>query len=123
MKHYIVKFEHTDLKRWKKYVVPHVLYLKKLIKQGHLIVSGPTVNARKDIKEAYLIFKVKNRDELMTLLEKDPFGIRDWFQIIPLKSGNHYSVISSNSQTRNLMMKNNRKYYSDRVCWGGIYFC
>ena len=34
---------------------------------------GPTVNARKDIKEAYLIFKVKNRDELMTLLEKDPF--------------------------------------------------
>ena len=42
-----------------KYVVPHVLYLKKLIKQGHLIVSGPTVNARKDIKEAYLIFKVK----------------------------------------------------------------
>ena len=24
-------------------------------------------------KEAYLIFKVKNRDELMTLLEKDPF--------------------------------------------------
>ena len=108
MKHYIVKFEHTDLKRWKKYVVPHVLYLKKLIKQGHLIVSGPTVNARKDIKEAYLIFKVKNRDELMTLLEK-------------LKSGNHYSVISSNSQT-SLMMKNNRKYYSDRVCWGGIYF-
>lgn len=73
MKHYIVKFEHTDLKRWKKYVVPHVLYLKKLIKQGHLIVSGPTVNARKDIKEAYLIFKVKNRDVLMTLLEKDPF--------------------------------------------------
>ncbi|WP_180542182.1 YciI family protein [Staphylococcus haemolyticus] len=73
MKHYIVKFEHTDLKRWKKYVVTHVLYLKKLIKQRHLIVSGPTVNARKDIKEAYLIFKVKNRDELMTLLEKDPF--------------------------------------------------
>ena len=32
-----------------------------------------TFNARKDIKEAYLIFKVKNRDELMTLLEKDPF--------------------------------------------------
>ena len=74
-------------------------------------------------KEAYLIFKVKNRDELMTLLEKDPFWYKDWFQIIPLKSGNHYSVISSNSQTRNLMMKNNRKYYSDRVCWGGIYFC
>ena len=97
--------------------------MKKLIKQGHLIVYGPTVNARKDIKEAYLIFKVKNRDELMTLLEKDPFWYKDWFQIIPLKSGNHYSVISSNSQTRNLMMKNNRKYYSDRVCWGGIYFC
>lgn len=73
MKHYLVKFERTDLKRWKKYVVPHVLYLKKLIKQGHLIVSGPTVNTRKDKKEAYLIFKVKNRDVLMTLLEKDPF--------------------------------------------------
>ncbi|QUX18194.1 YciI family protein [Staphylococcus haemolyticus] len=73
MKHYLVKFERTDLKRWKKYVVPHVLYLKKLIKQVHLIVSGPTVNARKDKKEAYLIFKVKNRDVLMTLLEKDPF--------------------------------------------------
>ncbi|MEB2655550.1 MULTISPECIES: YciI family protein [Staphylococcus] len=73
MKHYLVKFERTDLKRWKKYVVPHVLYLKKLIKQVHLIVSGPTVNTRKDKKEAYLIFKVKNRDVLMTLLEKDPF--------------------------------------------------
>ena len=47
-----------------KYVVPHVLYLKKLIKQGHLIVSGPTVNARKDKKEAYLIFKVKNQRRL-----------------------------------------------------------
>lgn len=76
MKYYIVKFEHTDLKRWKKYVVPHVLYLKKLIKQGHLIVSGPTVDERKDVKEAYLIFKVKNRDMLISLLEKDPFGIK-----------------------------------------------
>lgn len=47
--------------------------MKKLIKQVHLIVFGPTVNARKDKKEAYLIFKVKNRDVLMTLLEKDPF--------------------------------------------------
>ena len=79
-----------------KYVVPHVLYLKKLIKQGHLIVSGPTVNARKDIKEAYLIFKVKNRDELMTLLEKDPFWYKGLVSNYTIEEGNHYSVISSN---------------------------
>ena len=123
MKHYIVKFEHTDLKRWKKYVVPHVLYLKKLIKQGHLIVSGPTVNARKDIKEAYLIFKVKNRDELMTLLEKDPF----WYKgLVSNYTIEEWKPLFGNLEqltNENLMMKNNRKYYSDRVCWGGIYFC
>ena len=96
--------------------------MKKLIKQGHLIVSGPTVNARKDIKEAYLIFKVKNRDELMTLLEKDPF----WYKgLVSNYTIEEWKPLFGNLEqltNDNLMMKNNRKYYSDRVCWGGIYF-
>lgn len=84
MKHYIVKFEHTDLKGWKKNVIPHVLYLRKLIKQGHLIVSGPTVDERKDVKEAYLIFKVKDKTQLMELLEKDPY----WYKGLV----SHYTI-------------------------------
>ena len=50
MKHYIVKFEHTDLKD-EKVRCSTCFIFEKLIKQGHLIVSGPTVNARKDIKK------------------------------------------------------------------------
>lgn len=73
MKYYLVKFEHTDLKGWKLNVFPHLRYLRKLIKQGYLIVSGPTVTNRKDVKEAYLIFKVKSREQLMKLIKKDPY--------------------------------------------------
>lgn len=36
------------------------------------------------MKEAYLIFKVKNRDMLMSLLEKDPF----WYQGLV----SHYTI-------------------------------
>ena len=80
------------------------------------------MNARKDIKEAYLIFKVKNRDELMTLLEKDPF----WYKgLVSNYTIEEWKPLFGNLEqltNENLMMKNNRKYYSDRVCWGGIYF-
>ncbi|MDW4347240.1 YciI family protein [Staphylococcus saprophyticus] len=73
MKYFIVKFEHTNLTGWKKNMIAHVLYLRKMIKKGHLIVSGPTVDNQKDVKEAYLIFKVKNRNALMELLKQDPY--------------------------------------------------
>lgn len=73
MKYYIVKFEHTNLTGWKKNVIAHALYLRKMIKKGYLIVSGPTVDNQKDVKEAYLIFKVKHRNTLMELLEQDPY--------------------------------------------------
>ncbi|AYU54139.1 YciI family protein [Staphylococcus debuckii] len=76
MKYYLVTFIHTDLEGWKKYVNAHIQYLEKLISEQKLVVSGPLQDAEKGKKEAVLIFHVKNKQELMTLLENDPY----WYE-------------------------------------------
>ncbi|KOR12642.1 hypothetical protein AMC75_09235 [Staphylococcus carnosus] len=87
MKYYLVTFVHTDLEGWKKYVNAHIRYLEKLIKEHKLIVSGPLQDAEKGEKEAILIFHVKDKKELMALLENDPYwyeglvaeyNVREW---------------------------------------------
>lgn len=76
MKYYIVKFVHTDLAGWKKFVNAQIAYLEEMIAADKLIVSGPVKNDSQVEKEAYLIFQVKDRAELQGLLENDSY----WYE-------------------------------------------
>ena len=73
MKHFLVKYTHTDFEGWKKHLMSHIVYIKDLIKSGDLLISGPIKDCPKEKKEAFLIFKVKDREYLQSLIEKDPY--------------------------------------------------
>ena len=76
MKYYMVLYLHTDMVGWKKHVNAHIDYLEKLIKSGQLIMSGPIKDSKDGEKEAMLIFRVKDSDELQQLIEQDPY----WYE-------------------------------------------
>jgi uncharacterized protein YciI len=73
MKYFIVTYIHTDVEGWKKHLAAHVAYLEKLIKDGKLRVSGPFVGTPE--KSAMLILSVRNSQEALELIEKDPYSI------------------------------------------------
>ena len=73
MKYYVVTFTHTKLIGWTLFLHAHVRYLKKLIKEDKLQVSGPGVGT--PVRSALLVFKVKKRDELDRLVAKDPYSV------------------------------------------------
>lgn len=79
MKYFVVRYLHTDMDGWKKHVNAHINYLQELVSQDKIIVSGPLKDIKntKDVKkEALLIFKVKDLNELHQLIEKDPY----WYE-------------------------------------------
>jgi len=76
MKYYLIRYLHTDMIGWKKHVNVHIDYLQQLIKQEKLIVSGPIKESKDGEKEALLIFRVKDRNELQQLIEQDPY----WYE-------------------------------------------
>lgn len=73
MKYYLVKYTHTNFEGWKKHLMPHLQYIKELIKSGELLMSGPIQDSPKEKKEAILIFKVKNKEDLQAKIKKDPY--------------------------------------------------
>ncbi len=75
MQYYVVTFTHTRIFGWLVYLYAHIKYLKKLIKEGKLQISGPGVGT--PVRSAQLVFKVTDRDELDKLVEADPYSIHD----------------------------------------------
>ena len=73
MKYYVVTFTHTKIIGWAIYLPAHVRYLKKLLKEGKLQISGPGVGT--PVRSAQLVFKVTDRDELDRLVAGDPYSI------------------------------------------------
>lgn len=73
--YYVVTYTHDDLTGWTKYLLAHVRYLKRQVKKGKIIVSGPSDGDHK--RQAILIFAVKNKQELMDLIHKDPYYHHD----------------------------------------------
>ena len=73
MKYYVVTFTHTRILGWLLYLYAHIKYLKRLIKQGKLQVSGPGLGT--PIRSAQLVFNVTDKDELNRLVNNDPFSI------------------------------------------------
>lgn len=73
MKYHVVTFTHTKIVGWAIYLRAHVKYLKKLIAEGKLQVSGPGVGT--PVRSAQLVFKVTDRAELDQLVAGDPYSI------------------------------------------------
>ncbi len=73
MQYYVVTFTHTKLFGWAVHLHGHVSYLKKLLKEDKLQISGPGVST--PVRSAQLVFKVTDRDELDKLVAGDPYSI------------------------------------------------
>ncbi len=73
MKYYVVTFTHTKIVGWAIYLHAHVKYLKKLLKEDKLQISGPGVGT--PVRSAQLVFKVTDREELDKLVAGDPYSI------------------------------------------------
>ena len=74
MKFFVVTMSHPDGPGWGEHVMPHVEYLKGLIKAGKLRASGPVAGRR--LRAGLLLFTVENRAELDALIAADPFAIK-----------------------------------------------
>lgn len=73
MQHYVVTFTHTKIVGWAVYLHAHVKYLKKLLAEDKLQISGPGVGT--PVRSAQLVFKVTDRAELDRLVANDPYSI------------------------------------------------
>ncbi len=73
MEYYVVTFTHTKIVGWAIFLHAHVKYLKKLLKEDKLQISGPGVGT--PVRSAQLVFKVTDRDELDKLVAGDPYSI------------------------------------------------
>lgn len=73
MKYYVVTFTHTKIVGWAIYLHAHVKYLKKLLKEDKLQISGPGVGT--PVRSAQLVFKVTDEKELDKLVAGDPYSI------------------------------------------------
>lgn len=72
MQYYVVTFTHTKIVGWAVFLLAHIKYLKKMIKEGKLQISGPGVGT--PVRSAQLVFKVTDKDELDKLVAGDPYS-------------------------------------------------
>ena len=72
MTYYAVAMHHPDGDGWGQHVGAHVSYLEGLIVAGKLKASGPIKGDR--LRGGLLIFHVADRDEVLRLVESDPFS-------------------------------------------------
>ena len=75
MKYYVVTFTHTKMIGQGTYLHAHVSYLKKLLKEDKLQISGPGVGT--PVRSAQLVFKVTDEKELDELVAGDPYSKHD----------------------------------------------
>lgn len=72
MQYYVVTFTHTKIVGWAIFLAAHVKYLKKLLAEDKLQISGPGVGT--PVRSAQLVFKVTDRKELDQLVAGDPYS-------------------------------------------------
>lgn len=58
MKYFVVRYVHTEFTGWKKYLFAHLEYLKDLIKEGSLLMSGPLQDSKEGEKEASIVLLI-----------------------------------------------------------------
>lgn len=69
---FIVRMEHPEGPLWNTYVLEHIDYLQALIKQGHLLASGPVKGSA--LRAGFLIFKADSKLEVQAWIDEDPFA-------------------------------------------------
>ncbi len=72
MSYYLVTMTHPDGEGWGAHVAAHVAFLKRLIDDGQIRVSGPIKGL--DKRAGFIIMNVGSIDEARALIEQDPFA-------------------------------------------------
>lgn len=72
MQYYVVTFTHTKIVGWAVFLPAHISYLKKMIREGKLQISGPGVGT--PVRSAQLVFKVTDKEKLDRLVAGDPYS-------------------------------------------------
>ncbi|MHC1481314.1 YciI family protein [Frateuria aurantia] len=80
---YLVRMEHPDGDRWNQHVLEHVLYLKSLIEQGHLLASGPLKETPR--RAGFLILRAEHRQDAAALIQADPFAREDLISTLSIE--------------------------------------
>lgn len=69
---YMVTFTHPDEAGWQQQLMPHIVYLQKLLRDGVLRASGPFPG--RAVKSAMLLIAAEDRAALDTIIAADPFA-------------------------------------------------
>lgn len=102
MTYFLVEFLHLDMDDWEKHKNAHLIYLERLIQDKKLILFGTIENYKYREDKELLIFHIKDRHELMKLLEIDPYWYED---IVGYHHINKWRPIFDSSQNENLLFK------------------
>ena len=70
---YAISYQHPDEDGWKRFVMPHILWLQARLKDGSLLASGPLTDL--NIKSALLIMSAPDLESLEELIGTDPFSL------------------------------------------------
>ena len=106
MKYYVVTFTHTKIVGWAIYLHAHVKYLKKLLKEDKLQISGPGVGT--PVRSAQLVFKVTDEKELDQLIAGDPYSIHG---LVASSTKNLWDVQWGNMEKPQTPDKSDTKYF------------
>ena len=69
---FVVRFHHPDAAGWQQQLMPHIVFLQDLLKQGALKASGPLPGGRD--KAALLLIEAADRAALDAIIARDPFA-------------------------------------------------
>lgn len=106
MQYYVVTFTHTKIVGWTLYLPAHINYLKKLIKEDKLQISGPGVGT--PVRSAQLVFKVTDQDELDRLVAGDPYSKHG---LVATKTENLWNVTVGKMTKAETPDQNGTKYF------------
>lgn len=70
---FVITYEHPDEEGWRRYVMPHVAWLRDRLEDGSLLASGPF--AESPVKAALLVMDAPDRASLDALIATDPFAM------------------------------------------------
>lgn len=106
MQYYVVTFTHTKIVGWALHLHAHVKYLKKLIAEDKLLVSGPGVGT--PVRSAQLVFKVTDHEELERLVAQDPYSIHG---LVATKTENLWAIRCGSMEKPSVADPEGTRYY------------
>lgn len=68
---FIVKLEHPDEEGWRRWLEPHLNWVKKLVDAGVIVASGPSLGT--SVRQGLLVMQAVDEPALREVLKTDPF--------------------------------------------------